>query len=75
MNIGAMRQELHNCIDMMDEAKIQALYTLLGTERNYAYTQDEINMLNERAEKYLTGDAKTYTVEEAHALIRAQIKK
>jgi hypothetical protein len=35
---------------------------------------DEMNILNERAEKYLRGESKTYTVEESHAMIRDKEK-
>jgi hypothetical protein len=77
MTQAAIRQQLHQFIDIMDDKKIEALYTLLQSdvEPAYSYTTDELNMLHERAEKYLKGETKTYTVEESHEMIRLQRKK
>ena len=77
MTNAAIRQQLHQYIDVPDDKKIEALYTLLQSDiaPQYAYSADEINMLHERAEKYLKGETKTYTVEESHNMIRQQRKK
>jgi hypothetical protein len=50
---------------------------LLENEINqpYSFSDEEINLLHERAEKYLAGGTKTYTVEDAHKQIREQRKK
>ncbi|MFI5196895.1 MAG: hypothetical protein ACHQD8_07375 [Chitinophagales bacterium] len=76
MTNTAIRQQLHQYIDVTDDKKIEALYTLLQNdmEPQYAYTTEELNMLHERAEKYLKGETKTYTVEESHNIIRRQRK-
>ncbi len=73
----AIRQQLHQYIDAADDKKVQALYTLLKSdmEHDYAYTAEDMNMLHQRAEKYLKGETKTYTVEESHKMIRQQRKK
>ena len=77
MTSAAIRQQLHQYIDVTDDKKIEALYTLLQNdmEQKYECTPDELNMLHERAEKYLKGETETYTVEESHTMIRQQRKK
>ena len=77
MTNAAIRQQLHQFIDITDDKKIEALYTLLKNDIDpqYSFTEDELNVLHERAEKYLKGETKTYTVEESHNMIRQQRKK
>jgi len=77
MTNAAIRQQLHQFIDITDDKKIEALYTLLKNDidLHYSYTEDDLNMLHERAEKYLKGETKTYTIEESHNMIRQQRKK
>jgi hypothetical protein len=74
MTNAAIRQQLHQYIDLTDDKKAEALYVLLQNdmEPQYTYTAEELNMLHERAEEYLRGESKTYTVEESHARIRQQ---
>ncbi len=73
----AIRQQLHQYIDVTDDKKIEALYTLLQNDidPSYSISADEMDMLHKRAEKYLKGDALTYTVEEVHNRIRQQKKR
>ena len=77
MTNAAIRQQLHQYIDYSDDKKVEALYTLLQSdlEPAYDYTTEEMDMLHERAEKYLRGESKTYTVEESHKMIREQRRK
>lgn len=77
MTNAAIRQQLHQFIDSTDDKKIEALYILLQNDiaPRYSYTEDDLNILHERAEKYLKGETKTYTVEESHNKIRQQRKK
>ena len=74
MNNTVIRQQLHNYIDTTEDIKVEALYTLLKKdfENKYVYTEDDLKMLHERAEKYEKGESKTYTVEESHNKIRQQ---
>lgn len=76
MTSEAIRQQLHQYIDTSDDKKVEALYTLLQSDiaPRYDIPEDELNLLHERAEKYLKGDTKTYTVEESHNMIRQQKK-
>ena len=77
MTNAAIRQQLHQYIDGTDDNKIKALYTLLRNDMDpqYSFSNEEMNMLHERAEEYLKGAGKTYTVSESHDKIRAQRKK
>ena len=77
MTSAAIRQQLHQYIDITDDNKIAALYVLLQSDIDpqYSYSAEEMNMLHERAELYMKGSGKTYTVEESHKMIREQRKK
>jgi hypothetical protein len=72
MTNAAIRQQLYQYIDVTDDKKVEALYTLLHDDmgHKYSFTEEEMNVLHECAEKYLSGEAKTYSVEEAHDVIR-----
>ncbi len=76
MTNAAIRQQLHQYIDITDDKKIEALYTLLQSDISplYNYDADELNMLHDRAEQYLKGASKAYTVKESHNMIRQQRK-
>ena len=77
MSNAAIRQQLHQYIDCTDDKRIEALYNLLQNDMGPVYTPgaDVLNMLHERAEKYMNSNAPTYSVEEAHEKIRLQRKK
>jgi len=68
MRKEAIREQLHQYIDIADDKKVEAIYTLRQNdiEHKYSYSAEEIGILHERAEKYLKGEGKTYSVEEAH---------
>ena len=74
MDSAAIRKKLHPFIETADNKLIKALYTILESDINRmpSYTQEEIDRLHKRAEKYLNGQGKTYSVEESHAHIRQQ---
>ncbi len=74
MGQAALRSKLHEFIDSSDDEKIEALYILLSgnVSSGYSYSETELNMLHERADKYLSGSTKTYSVEESLKLIRQQ---
>lgn len=76
MEPSSIKQKLHHYIDVADEKKLQAIYTILEDEieGEYFYTQDEIKMFYERRQKHLNGEGKTYTVEETLNLVRQNRK-
>lgn len=72
MGQAALRSKLHEFIDSSDDEKIEALYILLSgnVSSGYSYSETELNMLHERADKYLAGSTKTYSVEESLSICR-----
>jgi len=71
--IADIRAKLHEYIDTAEDKKIEALYVLLEheIEKKYTYSESELNMLHERAERYLRGEVKAVTVEESIEKARA----
>lgn len=76
MTTAAIRTKLHEYIETCDDSKAKALYTLLqpATEKEYTYTESEMNMLHERAERYLQGKVEAIPADEAIKRTRAQRK-
>ncbi len=72
MEQASIKQKLHRYIDVADEKKLQAIYTILEDEieGEYFYTQDEIKMFYDRRQKHLNGESKSYTVAETLDLVR-----
>ena len=72
MEQASIKQKLHRYIDVANEKKLQAIYTILEDEieGEYFYTQDEIKMFYDRRQKHLNGDSKSYTVAETLNLAR-----
>jgi hypothetical protein len=72
----SIKQKLHRYIDVADEKKLQAIYTILEDEieGEYFYTQDEIKMFYDRRQKHLNGESKNYTIEETMNLVRQNRK-
>ena len=72
MEPASIKQKLHHYIDVADDKKLQAIYTILEDEieGEYFYTQDEIKMFYDRRQKHLNGQSKSYTVAETLNLVR-----
>ncbi len=72
MEPASFKQKLHRYIDVADEKKLQAIYTILEDEieGEYFYTQDEIKMFYDRRQRHLNGESKSYTVAETLDLVR-----
>ena len=72
MEQASIKEKLHHYIDVADEKKLQAIYTILEDEieGEYFYTQDEIKMFYDRRQKHLNGESKSYTVAETLNLVR-----
>jgi len=61
-----IRQKLHEYIDMADEKKLEAIYTVLkdGIDIDYNYTPDELSAIYNRRDKYKRGEEELLTTEE-----------
>jgi hypothetical protein len=73
---STIKDKLHHYIDTADEKKLLAIYTILEDEieGEYFYTQDEIKMFYDRRQQHMNGASKSYSVTEAHNLVRQNRK-
>jgi len=71
METSVIRNKLHEYIDTADERKLQAIYTILEDEieDTYIFNEEEIVLFHERRNKHLSGESKSYTVEESLQMI------
>ena len=76
LNMAEIKQRLHQYIDTADENKLEAIYTILENEieGEFIYNAEDIKILDELAQEHLDGTSKSYTVEEAHDIIRQNRK-
>ena len=73
MSSAAIRQELHHIIDLADDAKVEAIYNIMrGTNASSEkYTVADLTEFYTRLDKYNKGEMPGFSVEEAHAYVRA----
>ena len=66
------RQKLHEYIDLADDEKVNALFTILEADNDlsYQYSDEDIKMFYERKERYLKGEGRNFSVEESFDEIR-----
>jgi hypothetical protein len=72
MSVSEIRQKLHKTIDEIENKELlQAMLTILAQNSNlpeeYQLTDEQLNILREREEKYLKGESQTQTLEEFKA--------
>lgn len=72
MNTTAIKGRLHEYIETADNEHLAAIYLLLQKELKepYLYDTATLSMLYQRLEEDLQGQSKSYTVEEAFAIVR-----
>lgn len=70
----SLRDKLHQYIDIADEQKLQAIYTLLEDEINWSYTKEDIELFHQRRQNHLNGTSQSYTAEESLNAARQQKK-
>lgn len=66
---ASIKQKLHERIEGIDDEKVlEAFYVILDSHKNetedYELTDGQLNMLQERDEKYQRGEMKTQSLEE-----------
>jgi hypothetical protein len=76
MGPSEIKKKLHHYIDTADDKKLQAIYTILEDEieGEYFYSPEEIKMFYERRQKHLDETSNSFTVDEAHNIIRQNRK-
>lgn len=77
MNTSVIRQKLHHYLDVANEKKIKAIYTMLEEEiieMDVEYSDDLKAELDSRYNAYISGSEKIYTAEESNARIKEILK-
>ena len=75
MQTNTLREKLHQYVDSGDDKLVKLLYTLAKEyneeedELDSFFTANDILLFDERREKRITGDSKTYNWEEAKTFI------
>jgi hypothetical protein len=69
MSVSEIRKELHKAIDEIeDQELLQAMLTVLAEGKshstNYKLTDPQLDILNDREQKYLNGQTNVKTIEE-----------
>jgi hypothetical protein len=69
MSVSEIREKLHKAIDEIENRELlQAMLIILAQNNyqaeEYQLTNEQLNILREREEKYLKGESKTQTLEE-----------
>lgn len=71
MEVETLRNRLHDYINNAQENKLQAIYTLVQEDiEHYDFSEEDIKVLNERRERHIKGESKSYTVAESIAKIK-----
>jgi hypothetical protein len=74
MRTTNIREKLHQYVDNSDDKLLGLMYAI-AKEYNeeddveYVFTEEDIKVLDERREKILRGESKTYTWQEAKTII------
>lgn len=78
MTTAAIRKKLINYIADADEKKVKGMYLLfeeeIEKEKEFVLTEEHMKILEEEREKHFSGKSKSYTVQEAHDIIRGKRK-
>lgn len=73
MSTAAIRQKLHNYLEIADDKKIKAIYTMMENEieeNELVYTTELKDELDKRYDDYKSGKAKMITAEESKKRIQ-----
>ncbi len=79
MEVTNIRQKLHQYVDKGDEKLLKLLYAIAkeytdDDDFEYEFTDEEIKLFEERRAKRLSGESKTYSWEDAKAIITGKKK-
>lgn len=72
MRATQIRQQLHDFIELAEDKKLRAIYTLLegDIKDEFALTPEQKNELDRRYNDYINGTGETYTWEETASMAR-----
>ncbi len=71
-----IRAQLHRYIDTADDTNLEAIYAILqGNQQAEKFSPEDLKEFYDRRAEYLEGNTPTYSVKEAHDLIRQSIKR
>ena len=74
MTISAIKKDLHQYIDRVDESKLKAIYLLLENDvRSLNYSKEELEKFYDILHQYENGSLKALPVDIAHNDIRARV--
>ena len=77
MTASTIRQSLHNYLEIADEKKIKAIYTMVEEEiksNSFVYTDSLKKELDKRQDDYKKGKVKMITAKESKSRIQKLIK-
>ncbi len=82
MNTTTIRSELHNYLEIADDKKVKAMYTIMESEIKDSFVEypDDLNaILDERFASYKSGEAKMISASESkkriEKILKSRIKK
>ena len=76
MTISAIKKDLHQYIDRVDENKLKAIYLLLENDvRSLNYSKEEVEKFYNILHQYENGIIKAFPVDIIHNEIRASVAK
>lgn len=79
MTATTLKKQIVKAIEHIDDENIlQAIYTLISNNtpaQEYEFTKEDQRILDERRKKYLSGNAKTYTVAEVRKKVMKNLSK
>lgn len=74
LSVAEIKKHLYNAIEEIDdEAFLQAVYTIVSSKMEnveYKLTSEQLQILEDRREKYIRGEGKSYTWDEVKDRIR-----
>jgi hypothetical protein len=75
MSVAEIKKHLYKAIEEIDdEAFLQAVYTIVSSKMEhgvaYELTDDQLQILEDRREKYMKGEGKSYSWDEVKDRIR-----
>lgn len=77
MPTGSIRQKLHSYLEVADDKKVKAMYTMLEEEIEQSaveYTDEFKNVLDKRYADYKSGKAKMFTPAESKRKVQKILK-